>query len=204
MLLPRDRVPESTAASAPLKLPESLGTWQAEAAPLTEWAPVYVAATQELAGRYDSAQGQVGVHIAHYPRQTEAAKLVSSVNMLVRSQDPKWHQLSSGQRMVKSGSHMLRWQTAELGGLNPRADGQRELLTIWQIYHIAGHLTASPIEAKLWQAWLRVRGLPDDSAAVILYATQAEPEAADRVLAAFVDANFDQLVRIFALSRATP
>jgi EpsI family protein len=185
-------LPAGTSA-ARLDMPESLGAWRGEAAAPDAWRPFFPTASLRRARSYRGPQGAVTVHVAYFRGQTGDVKLVSSGNGWIDSVENHWNLLSQGRAKVDVAGRAVSWRTAkilavEAGG---RSDAVRPRLTAWQLYWIGGRLVHGDIEAKLVQAWLAVRGEPDDAAAVHLVSAQADDAAADRELATFVRENFD-------------
>ena len=200
LLLQRDR---ATNERVPVvTLPDALSSnWRADAQELTAWRPVFVGASSETNRTYVAAEGRVAVHLAYYRNQDDNKKLVSSVNMLIPMRSP-WNQLTTGQRPAVLPTGAVEWQTAQLLATESAAATGRQRLTVWRLYWVGGHITGSDVEAKLWQAWLQAKGEPDDAAAILLTAEASPEQAADRLLARFVGANFDRLQRILAEARA--
>jgi len=161
----------ATASPTVLRLPDLAGTRWAEASPsLPELVPKFVGA-QALATRlHGQGADQVGLQVAWYGPQREDAKLVSSVNVLVRANDPDWNLMGTGRhtRAARVGPQAVR--ETHLLGPAPQAGGVRPPVLVWQFYWIDGRLTASDLEAKLLQAWLRLRGHSEAGALVLVYA----------------------------------
>jgi exosortase A len=121
----------------------------------------------------------IGLYIAYYRDQDARHKLVSSENVLVRSEDATWRATARTTRRVTIAGAPRQIVATQL--LGPH----EEALTAWQWYWIDGTLTASDAYAKALTAWSRLRGRGDDSAAVILYVPDADPGRATATLQAF-------------------
>jgi EpsI family protein len=153
-----------------LTLPATLGArWVSSDAPLPELRPVFPGAASVVSKVYDGGDGPVGVYMAHYRREDPQAKLVSSVNVLVAADDPVWNQLGTQPLKREGASGPTRVRVAELMGTMSSVATDRPRLKVWQFYWIDGHTTASDIEAKLLQAWQRLRGRGEAGTAIVLY-----------------------------------
>ena len=188
-----------------VKLPDALASaWRADAAPLTTWRPVFVGATQEIDQTYASATDRVGVHIAYYRHQTDDSKLVSSVNVLVRSIDEDWNLVAQGNLSTATPLGDVAWRTAQILPTGRAAAGERQRLTVWRAYWIGDRLVTNDVQAKLLQAWLKIQGQPDDAAAILFYSTLADLPAANQQLTAFASANLGPLLQALSQARGQP
>lgn len=199
--------PGYTAATRPVPvavLPATLaGGWAPDDAALTAWRPRFEGASlQEHRGFRQAQGGTVGVHLLYYRNQAPGRKLVSSVNILVYSEDPVWNLVHQELRTATGQAPGLpaTWRSAEVLGSEPTL-GQRQALKIRRIYWVGGHWTHSDAQAKLWEVWMQLRGEPDDGAALILSAVDDSSGSADRALDAFLNANFELLARALAHAR---
>ena len=186
-----------------VRLPETLApAWRADVAPLTTWRPTFVGATQEINQTYASATDQVGVYIAYYRQQSDDSKLVSSVNILVRSIDEHWNQVAEGRLTTATPVGDVAWRTAQILPTGRAAAGERQRLTVWRAYWIGDRLVTNDVQAKLLQAWLKIQGQPDDAAAILLYSTLADAPAANQQLSGFASANLGPLLQALSQARA--
>ena len=191
-------------AKPTMVLPEDLASsWRADGLALSNWKPIYIAPTVELQRTYAASSGRVGVYIAYYRGQSEASKLISSENVLVRSDDHQWHSLSSGTVELASDGAPPKWYSATLQAVDAQLGLDKARLRVWRLYWIGDHLTSNDMAGKLLQAWQHLLGRPDDAAAIILYALQpSTAEQADKLLSQFAAANFGmiqhQLVQVQA------
>ena len=97
--------------------------------------------------------------------RTVEQKLVSSSNVLVKSNDRVWSACERGGTSRSTSRTAPRdVSTAEL------VAAERERLVAWNWYWIDGRLTTSDAWAKRCTALARLRGRGDDSAVVIVYA----------------------------------
>lgn len=175
------------AAPHPLRLPDLAGTrWAAADPALPELRPTYVGAQALASRRHGQGAGQVALHVAWYGPQREDAKLVSSVNVLVRADDPDWNPMGMGRQARPAGAGPDAVRVARLLGPALQPGAGRPPILVWQFYWIDGRMTASDVQAKLWQAWLRLRGHSDAGASVLVY-TRESGDAAARLDAYLAD-----------------
>lgn len=177
--------------------------WQSMAPP-ADWVPAYEAANAMSHAGWVSPSGErVGMHVAYYRAQNYERKLVSSINVLVRSKDEAWAQVSGGSASTQLGTAPLTVQRAELRSQGSVLHADLQRLVAWQFFWVDGRVTASPTKAKLWGAWQKIRGQGDDGAIVVLYtpaSQRADTHAADAVLQAFIR---DQGAALLSSLRAT-
>ena len=169
---------------------------------MTTWRPTFVGAAQAINQTYSSANDQVGVYIAYYRHQSDGSKLVSSVNILVRSIDENWNQVASGRLSTATPLGDVAWHTAQILPTGRAAAGERQRLTVWRAYWIGDRLVTNDVQAKLLQAWLKIQGQPDDAAAILLYSTLADAPAANQQLSGFASANLGPLLHALSQARA--
>ena len=151
--------------------------WQTAPAP-AEWVPAYEAANAMSHTGWVSPTGQqVGLHVAYYRAQNYQRKLVSSTNVLVRSKDDAWVQVSGGTASTQLGGAALTVQRAELRAQGSVLNADVPRLLAWQFFWVDGRFTSSPIQAKLWGAWQKAKGQGDDGAIVVVY-TPTHPDTA--------------------------
>ena len=179
-----------------LTAPAAQAPWQNASAPPSDWVPAFQLPIATQHSGYTGPQGQaVGLHLTYYRQQNYERKLVSSLNVLVTSQDDRWAQLSSGSaetvmkgQPIKVASAVLR---STMGGLT--SDSQR--LQVWRLYWVNDRFTASEAQAKIQGALSRITGQGDDGAIVVIY-TPLDPQLTDaegRAGAAAVLQDFMQM-----------
>ncbi|MDR0578820.1 MAG: exosortase A [Candidatus Accumulibacter sp.] len=175
--------------------------WRSAGAALEpEWKPAYVDPSAEL-NRVYSARGRiVGLYIGYYRQQDYRRKLVSSENMLVRSNDRVWARVASGVADMRLAGQSVSARSAELraGGM----DGESQRLVARQFFWINGFLTASDVKAKLLTALSLLGGDGDDSAVLVLYAPKAQEGGGEAALTAFAEANSTRLLDMLDTMRA--
>ncbi len=160
--------------------------WSASDQKFADWSPRFdnAPAIYQSAFVADAAKHEkVGVYIAYYRNQDYNRKMVSSENVLVRSNDPLWARVASASRELGLGTISLTARSAELRA----ADAATTRLIVWQWYWINGRLTASDHLAKAYTALSRLTGQGDDSAAIFLYALK-DAGGGEAALASFAAA----------------
>jgi exosortase A len=149
----------------------------------TPWRPLFQNPPDELSRVYRNDRGQlVGLFIAYYRNQDRRHKLVSSENVLVKSDDPAWLQVAGGAQEVPINGALTVVRTDELRG----SGGRR--MVVWRWYWINGRLTSDDYRAKAYTALARLAGRGDDSAVVVVYTHEDQPGSARRALESFVGA----------------
>lgn len=180
---------------ARLEAPGPIAGWPASPEAFADWRPTFDNASATLQSTF-AAEGQaVGLYLAYYRNQDYGHKMVSSNNVLVRSNDPLWVKVSGGLRPISLGQRTIPLRSAELRS----ADSSRML--VWQWYWVNGHLTASDSEAKAYTAWSRLTGQGDDSAAIFVYAPKEQAGGGDAALEAFVHAAAPEIERVLSQAR---
>ena len=183
-----------------LQLPDELAAgWRKQGDGLAAWVPSFHNPSATASAAYSGPAGQtVGVSLAYFEQQTEQRKLVSSENMLVRSDDHRWNLLSAGVAQAQAGERSFAVRTASLSAPPATLSGLRPKLRVWHFYWIDGHYIASDWRAKLRQVWQTLQGHGDAGAMVIIYTHEARPDSADALLKGFLAANaatLDQRLR---------
>ncbi|MBC7481992.1 MAG: exosortase A [Rhizobacter sp.] len=193
-------------ATAPVgELPDRLSpTWQADPRTLTDWRPVFVGSPTSVERLYAAGDRLIGVQTVSYRDTAGQRKLISSVNVLVASNDRRWNQVATGARTVPSADGDSRWRTADLIGADRGTGLPPQRLTVWHSHWVDGRFVANDALAKILHAWLRVRGRSDDSVTVILVADAPKAQEADEVLRSFVAANLLSLRAALMRSRSLP
>lgn len=153
-----------------LTVPPAQAPWQNASAPPSDWVPAFQLPVATQHSGYTGPQGQaVGLHLTYYRQQDYDRKLVSSLNMLVTSQDDRWAQLSSGSARTELAQQPLQVVAATLRQKSSVLDGNAVRLRAWRFYWVNGRFTASDVQAKLQGALSRLTGQGDDGAIVVVY-----------------------------------
>lgn len=156
------------------------GKWEVNPTPLTNWVPSYSGSPRQFSGHFYRDNKHIGLYVTYYRNQNQDNKLVSSTNVLVKDHDNEWRNVDSSRQNLLLGTEEL---TVNQNHLQSRA---RKFL-IWRWFWLAGHETASPYVAKMFQAWNQILGKGDDGAEVIILADfEHDPEEAVSVLHEFI------------------
>ena len=152
-----------------LALAELPGT-QSTAADKALIAPIAPGAAAQATRVYSVGAASVTVHLAYFRQQGYGAKLASSENMLIRTDDKNWNRLSSGQAtVVIDGLGPLRMQTSELLGGGAGNSNGRSRIEARRFYWSGGRFTANGHWATALGVLGRLGGQGDDGAVVTLY-----------------------------------
>jgi len=165
--------PRQEAHATSLSMLAGTPQWQPVAA-FVDWKPLYQGQVAELAQTFASADAPVGVYLAYYVDQDKGRELVTSTNLLVARDDWKWRQVDQGSARAQWAGQPIAFERATLRG------GPYTLET-WQLFWVAGHVTASPYLAKMLLAWAKLTGHGDDSALIVLYTPGNVGDAPDRL-----------------------
>lgn len=145
---------------------------------------------------YAGEGSAVTVHVAYYRHQGYGAKVTSSMNFLIPSDDRHWIRVSFGVARVPVpalGSETLAMRAHELIGGRTASTVGREHLEVRQVYWAGGHLEHRSTWATAWGLLGRLAGQGDDAAMLTFYTDGQNPEAARRV-EAFVGQQLPALV----------
>jgi EpsI family protein len=184
-----------------LQLPTLAGTEQAASQDLPV-TPRFEGAAAEVHRVYREAGADVAVHVAYYRQQGYGAKLASSSNVLVASNDPLWKRMSSGRAHVSlpDGSQLELRKARLVSGATGSTLGRRQL-SVRQVYWSGGRLTVSNAWATAYGTLSRVAGRGDDGAMITVY-TEGEGAEADARVEAFVARHLPALVAPLEQARA--
>ena len=191
-LLARNAIYGSAHARAmpQLKAPASLGSdWISTPLQSTEWLPAFQNPAAQLQATYVNGEQVVGLYLGYYNHQSDNRKLVSSENVLVKSKDPLWAQVSRSTRSLELGGEPVVVRTAELRGRPVASQAHEDRLVVWQIYWVNGTLTASDVFAKAYAAGYSLIGRGDDSAVILVYAPKGEAGNGERAIGDFLRTN---------------
>ncbi|HRE15869.1 MAG TPA: EpsI family protein, partial [Rhodocyclaceae bacterium] len=178
------------------------GSWKSDDKALADWQPAFQNPAAILNASFHDGDNAVGLYLGYYRGQSYDSKLVSSENVLVRSQDALWARAASGVARVELIQPELQVRTAELrpaGSLEGRSD---QRLLVWQVYWINGRLMSSDILAKAYSAVLRLLGQGDDAAVIILYAPKDQPGGGEAALQRFAREHGAQILSTLEQTKA--
>lgn len=193
---------DAAVSQAPVRLalPSTAADWT-RIDQVPEFRPRYIepSAQAEAIYQHSAGDGPVGVYLAYYRGQTEQRKLVSSENVIVTSKDALWHAVDVN-TVGLPGSGVAVRQT-RLQAHTAQGGGERAAMLVWQIYWVNGEFVHEDYRAKLLGAWQRLRGMGDESAAIVLYAPERPGHSARPALDRFIAANQDSLRRALDQAR---
>ena len=174
--------------------------WEARPAEADAFTPHFEGASALRHEQLQRGGRNVGLYVAFYRGQTPERKLVSSENVLVRSEDRNWHVIATGQRPMELDGHAANVVAARIRARDAGIVAARQ----W--YWIDGTVTASDALAKALIAWHRVTGRGDDSAVIVVYTTASSEDKgdADRTLDAFVGDAWPGIGAALARAKASP
>lgn len=176
--------------------------WQAVSLPVVDFKPAFENPSAELNTSFASQGQVVGLYLGYYQHQDYTRKLVSSTNVLVPSNDPKWSRVASGARSVVLNGQPVRVRTAELRQSSLAAAGSQSRLLVWQFYWINGRLTSNDYLAKAYSAFYRLTGRGDESAVLVLYTQKSDRAgSAEAALESFVSDNYAAINTLLAAAR---
>ena len=167
--------------------------WQVTEAPAISWKPAFQNPAQEKQWGFSNAQNQqITLYVTYYRAQHATSKLISSENVLVKSYDAQWAQVSSSSFQTNIAGQQISMASAEIKRLASSGIADHDGLLVWQCYWVAGRLTTSPYLAKLYGAWQQLTSSSDDSAILVLSTPLSQRDStnsADSVLAEFLGQN---------------
>jgi exosortase A len=178
---------------------ETLGPisgWQAVPPRFADWTPRFENASATVQTTFSAEGRTVGLYLGYYRNQDYSRKLVSSENVLVKSNDLQWAKVASGSRQIAFDQQLISIRTAELRS----ADSTR--MVVWQWYWVNGHLTASDVKAKAYTALSRITGQGDDSAVIIVYAPKEQAGGGEAALEAFAQAAATEIESVLSRTKA--
>ena len=126
-------------------------------------------------------------------------KMISSVNALLKSQDPDWIAVEKSTGTVDSGSEGRQVRVFQLQQPG-QSDAVREGIEVWQWYWLGDKTTVSDLTAKVDLAMARFAGQADDSAIIVLYAAKGGRPTGE-ILSQFVREAGSDLDRLLAATR---
>lgn len=188
-----DLAPERAAVQLPV--PAALASdWQVSSAGDAHFKPAFQNPAAEVDASYASQGRVVGLYLGYYRQQNYSQKLVSSNNVLVRSNDLQWAQVASGIRPVRLDDRQAYlFRAVELRSASLRQSVDQGRLMVWHIYWINGTLTANDYLAKAYSVFYRLTGRGDDSAVIVVYTAKDQVGGAEPVLESFLMTNYPSI-----------
>jgi EpsI family protein len=179
------------AAISPLVVDDAaMLPWRAADADTIGYRPHFDRPTVELNRAYVQSEQMVGLYLGYYRDQDYDRKLVSSSNVLVRSNDTTWSQLHHGTVTTAIGSESAKVRFAELRRMAGAPASAPERLLVRQIYWVNGRLTSNDYLAKLYSAGYQLLGRGDDSAVIVVYTSKNQTDDAEATLTSFLSSRY--------------
>lgn len=171
-----ERLLAATAApvSVQLHAPPGFEPLPADGGDEGAWRPHFPGADAQLRGRLPGAGVPVDFFVAYYWRQDGERELVSWENRF--HDDRYWFLLGTGRMAAVPGSASPPLATARLHG----AGDERRV--VWYWYWVDGRFTASPLVAKLLQAWAVLAAGEQRAAVIALSILETGDAAADQAV----------------------
>jgi EpsI family protein len=166
--------------------------------------PLFEGAAAQVRRAYAVEGGVVAVHVAYFRGQQHGAKLTSSNNQLIRSDDDHWKRVGGGSVPVPVpalGVEPLPMRSSELLGGRTGAVMGRESLLVHQVYWSGGRLTAGDLRATVYATVSRLLGQGDDGAMLTFY-TAGDGAPAQARLQGFIGAHLPALLAVLEQQRA--
>jgi exosortase A len=166
-----------------LDRPAATAGWTpADNAILPGWSPDYHGMSAEARSAWTRDAATVGLYVGYYRDQTPGRELINSENKIIRSKDPAWAMVSSGERLAR-----LPEGEAEVGVTEIR-DTRGGRMLVWHWYWIGGRVTSNAYVAKALTLLTKLTQRQDDSAVVVVFTPLKEQgrDDAEASLAAFV------------------
>lgn len=160
--------------SVQLQAPPGFEPLPADSRDASAWQPHFPGADARLQGRLAGVGMPVDFFIAYYWRQDGERELVSWENRF--HDDRYWFLLGTGRMAAVPGSASPPLATARLHG----AGDERRV--VWYWYWVDGRFTASPLVAKLLQAWAVLAGGEQRAAVIALSILETGDAAADQAV----------------------
>jgi exosortase A len=179
----------------PVQLAAPAISWTAAPA-FSDWSPAFRGPSAQFSGVFRQDATPVSLHVLYYRNQGPYHSLISSVNVLAGPKDP-WHEIGNAGVTKNVAGHQVALRETRLSG----PDGKHML--VWQWMAIDGHVTASNIVGKLWQARGKLLFRGDDGAAVLLAAPyETDPAAARAALGTFAESQGAAIEAALAATQA--
>jgi exosortase A len=167
---------------------ENLTPW-VDVPEFADWKPAFENPSAEVIRNFEYKGQVVGVYLAYYRNQDYGSKLVSSNNVMVKSDDKTWALARSGHRQITLNGQPTAVRTSELRRLASDSNWVGETrLNVMSFYWVNGRLTTSDSVAKIASALSLLGVQGDDSALVVVFARKAEGQG-EEALEEFIRMN---------------
>ena len=188
---------EAVSAYGPpaLKAPLATEDWKQVTERLTDWTPHFLGSSVQVNQAFGKEGTRIGLYIGYYRNQRQGAKLITTQNTLVVSNDREWKNIGEIRRTPG-------FTLGEISAIETKLRGQSTSLLVWRWYWVDGQYIVNPYWGKLLQAKSRLLGRGDDAAIVIVYAPYDErPQDAEQALRDFVGTMLPAITRSLEYAR---
>lgn len=148
--------------------------------------PSFPGAAAQTTRSYIVDGGRVTVHVAYFRHQGYGAKLSSSGNTLVRSDDKQWNRVASGHSSLAIEGRDIPLRTAEIIGVGALHSGSRQRVDVRQVLWVGGRFTINDHWATALAVFGRLTGQGDDGAVVSFYTQDEDKQVTAARLNSFV------------------
>jgi EpsI family protein len=204
--LAADRIEHQVRPGTPdLVLPANLpGGWAREPAAADGYRPVYVGPVTETGALYRSGERLVGVHIAYFRAQGPGRKLVSSDNVLVRSNNHDWNLVSQEAASIDVDGRAVGFRRAQVLGGGITRFTSLDRYEVRQLHWVAGRWVSSLQWAAAIGVLDRLAGHGDDAAGVVIHTARVEGRDASKDLDDFMRQHLASIEATLAAARTSP
>lgn len=182
--------------------PLAQGGWKLADGALADWQPAFANPSGTLNAVLAKDGRQVGVFIAYYRQQGRDRELISSINVLARSDDARWVVAERGSRQAVIGDTTVQVRSAALRDRQARVGVEPLRHRVWHWYWIGGRIVTSDHLGTLWLALKRLGGQGDESAVVFVYALEPDGDAVLADFLASAGSGIDKLLAQAAAQRS--
>ncbi len=169
--------------------------WVLANEPVAAFKPAFDNSAAEKQFTYLQPSGaKIGLYAAYYRHQGYDSKLISSNNVLVKSNDKAWSRVGNATIMANG----LTWRTSDLREASLADGSDSHRLRAWEVYWINGHWTTSDWQAKVFGVLGQLAGQGDDAAVLVLYTNKVGAGQDDEALGRFMRDNGGALDAWFA------
>ena len=167
----------------------SISGWDPDQEAFSDWLPHFENPSASLHAFLRDRDGKrAAVFVAYYRDQGPNRKMVSSANVLARSDDPVWAKVGEKAQPV-----VLNGQPVVVSSTELKSSITADQLLVWRWYWVNGRLTNSDAVAKALTAWSQLLGQGDDSALIAVYAPMKQ-EGGEEALSRFATSITTELM----------
>lgn len=187
-----------------LALPASLpGGWTRTAQPAVSYRSVWVGAAADARATYRNGEREVTLEIAYYRGQRPGHKLVSSDNVLLRSEDKLWNLVSQRHaEWAAAPGRVWPYREAEIRPAVTVGVTGHPVLEVRTAYWAGGAWASRAERATLQGLAGRLTGQGDDGAGVVVWSSGVERAEALATLDGFLPQALPEIEKLLAGVRA--